>query len=179
MNEQEWLECTDPQAMLDFMSERTSRRKIELYTTGSYRLVWDLLSDERLRKKIEVRERYVDGLATEAEDNAAIDAAEAVPLQIQHDAWDAIPSARQVQLVRDIFGNPFRYVRVDPSWLKDRTVQKLAQDIYDERAFARLPILGEALANAGCTNPDILTHCRQPAEHWRGCWLIDLLLAKE
>jgi hypothetical protein len=178
MNQQEWLKCTDPQAMLDFMAEQTSRRKIELYTTGSYRIVWHLL-DERVRKAIEVRERYFDGSATEAEHNAAIEAAEAVPPHIQYAAWDAIPSPRQVQLARDLFGNPFQHIRVDPSWLNDRNVQRLAQSTYDEQRFDILPILAEALERAGCTNIDLLSHCRRPGEHWRGCWVIDLLLAKE
>ncbi|HTU88816.1 MAG TPA: hypothetical protein VMF69_01855 [Gemmataceae bacterium] len=55
------------------------------------------------------------------------------------------------------FGNPFRSVTIDPAWLtwNDATIPKLAQAIYDERAFDRLPILAEALEEAGCTNADI------------------------
>jgi hypothetical protein len=84
-------------------------------------------------------------------------------------------------LFRDIFGNPFRPVAADPRWLswKDGTVVKLAQSIYNERNFASLPILADALEDAGCTNEDILNHCRQLGEHVRGCWVVDLLLGKE
>ena len=86
----------------------------------------------------------------------------------------------QADLVRDIFGNPFRPVSLDPTWLawNAGTVQKIAQAIYEERAFDRLPILADALEEAGCTNADILAHCRRPGEHVRGCWVLDLILGK-
>jgi hypothetical protein len=53
-----------------------------------------------------------------------------------------------------------------------------APPIYADRAFDRLPILADAFEDAGCDNPDILTHCRQPGEHVRGCWVINLRLGK-
>ncbi|MBL8793030.1 MAG: hypothetical protein JNM56_03935 [Planctomycetia bacterium] len=84
----------------------------------------------------------------------------------------------QCNLIRDLFGNPFRPVSVHPAWLTS-TVTSLAQGIYDERTFDCLPILADALEDAGCDNADILNHCRQPGEHVRGCWVLDLLLAKE
>lgn len=80
-------------------------------------------------------------------------------------------------LLRDIFGNPFRPVAIDPSWLTS-DVLALANGIYEERAFDRMPILADALQDAGCNNDDILNHCRQPGEHVRGCWVVDLLLGK-
>lgn len=82
------------------------------------------------------------------------------------------------ELVRDIFGNPFRPVCVDPTWLT-LTVVRLAEHIYQERAFDQMPILADALEDADCDNADILNHCRQSGEHVRGCWLLDLLLGKE
>jgi len=88
--------------------------------------------------------------------------------------------ARATLLFRDIIGNPFRIVFVLQEWLdwNDRTAIKIAQTIYEERAFDRMPILADALEEAGCTSADILDHCRQPGEHTRGCWLVDLLLGK-
>ena len=83
----------------------------------------------------------------------------------------------QTELFRDIFGNPFRPVAADPAWLTP-TVQSIAAAIYEDRAFDRLPILADALEEAGCTNADVLLHCRQPAEHVRGCWVVDLMLGK-
>ncbi|HEY7330951.1 MAG TPA: hypothetical protein VH592_25160 [Gemmataceae bacterium] len=88
----------------------------------------------------------------------------------------------QCDCLRDIYGPlPFRAVTVDPSWLtwNDGTVVKLVQAIYDDRAFDRLPILADALEESGCDNADILTHCRGPGPHVRGCWAVGLILGKE
>jgi hypothetical protein len=83
----------------------------------------------------------------------------------------------QCEVIRDIFGNPFRPVSIEPSWLTS-TVLALATSIYDSRDFSPMPILADALQDAGCDNEDILTHCRQPGEHVRGCWVVDLILGK-
>jgi hypothetical protein len=87
---------------------------------------------------------------------------------------------RQVPLLRDVFGNPFRPVDVDPAWLtwNGSTVVQLARAIYDDRRFEDLPILADALEEAGCTDAALLDHCRQPGEHVPGCWVLDLLLGK-
>jgi hypothetical protein len=84
-------------------------------------------------------------------------------------------------LVREIIGNPFRHIGVSSVWLtwNESTISRMAQGIYDDRAFDLLPILADALEDAGCDNADILNHCRQPGEHARGCWVVDLLLGKE
>ena len=84
----------------------------------------------------------------------------------------------QASLLRCIIGPlPFRPVAIASSCLSP-TVTKLAQTIYDERAFDRLPILADALEEAGCANADILSHCRLPGKHCRGCWVVDFLLGK-
>jgi hypothetical protein len=87
----------------------------------------------------------------------------------------------QSQLLCEIFGNPFRPVSADPAWLTwhDGTVKKLAEAIYNDRAFDRLPILADALEEAGCANTNILGHCRQPGGHVRGCWVVDTILGKK
>jgi hypothetical protein len=60
-----------------------------------------------------------------------------------------------------------------------RSVEKLADSIYEERAFERMAILGDALEEAGCGNQEMLTHCRQQGlAHVRGCWALDLLMQK-
>ena len=84
----------------------------------------------------------------------------------------------QVRLFRCIMGNPFQPVAFDPSW-RTANVIALAQTIYDERAFDHLPILADALEEAGCDNADIMVHCRGPGSHVRGCWVVDLVLNKE
>ena len=84
-------------------------------------------------------------------------------------------------LLRDIFGNPFRPAAINPAWLtwNQGTVVQIAQYIYEERKFEDLPILSDALIDAGCDNPDIIAHCRSTGPHVRGCWVLDLLLGKE
>lgn len=89
--------------------------------------------------------------------------------------------AIQCDLLRDIIGNPFHPVALHPAlrhW-NDGTVVKVGQGIYDERAFDRLPILADALEEAGCMDESILAHCRQSGEHVRGCWVVDLVLDKK
>ena len=84
----------------------------------------------------------------------------------------------QCALLRDLLGNPFRPVVIDPLW-KTAAVDALARGVYEERAFDRLPFLADALEEAGCTDPAILAHLRGPGPHVRGCWCVDLLLGKE
>jgi hypothetical protein len=86
--------------------------------------------------------------------------------------------AEAVALLRCSFGNPFRPVTLDPAWQTPEVVA-LAQAVYDLRAFDRLPILADALEDAGCKDIDILNHCRQTGEHVRDCWVVDLLLDKK
>jgi hypothetical protein len=90
-----------------------------------------------------------------------------------------------VVLIRDIFGNPFRPVRLVPVW-RTPAVMSLAQVAYDERLLpsghldtARLAVLADALEEAGYTEQAILDHLRAPGPHVRGCWAVDLLLGKE
>jgi hypothetical protein len=70
---------------------------------------------------------------------------------------------------------------IDPVWLRwnDRTVLRLTAAIYEGHRFGDLPLLHDALLDAGCDNEDILDHCRHPGPHVRGCWVLDLLLGKE
>jgi hypothetical protein len=100
-------------------------------------------------------------------------------------AWgETVPlyeDAGQADLIREILGNPARQVALDPTWLRrnDEAARKLAQAIYNERLFERMPILADALEDAGCSDAEILNHCREPGPHFRGCWLLDLVLGKE
>jgi hypothetical protein len=84
----------------------------------------------------------------------------------------------QVAIVRDNFGNPFRPVSADPAWFNSTAVS-LAAGIYADRAFDRLPILADALQDAGCDNADVLDHCRSDGPHVRGCWVVDLLTGRK
>ncbi|WP_246523454.1 hypothetical protein [Gemmata palustris] len=78
----------------------------------------------------------------------------------------------------DIAGNPFRPVPFSPSWLTSTTLA-LAARMYESRDFGAMPILADALQDAGCDSADVLDHCRGPGPHVRGCWVVDLVLGKE
>jgi hypothetical protein len=81
-------------------------------------------------------------------------------------------------IVREIFGNPFKPIVFGRSW-RTTTASAIARQIYDSRDFSAMPILADALQDAGCDNADILDHCRGPGPHVRGCWVVDLVLGKE
>jgi hypothetical protein len=239
MTEAEWLECTDPTPMLEFLWDKVSDRKLRLFGCGCCRRIWHLIVHPVSRKAVEVAEQFADGLASDDErhaifreaddircllgnvgtgllepdaeekyggilERAAItpdaaasaadeawgcaepepegtgigaSAAEAVANFSSPDA-EAVERAAQANLLRDMIANPFRPVTFDPSWCKGNVV-KFARTIYDKRAFDRLPKLADALEKAGCNNGEVLAHYRQPGEHVRGCWAVDLLLGKE
>ena len=81
-------------------------------------------------------------------------------------------------LINDIFGNPFRPVVFDPRWRSEAAVG-LARTAYDTRNFSLLPILADALEEAGCDHADVLNHCRDPkGMHVRGCWVVDGVLGQ-
>ena len=86
-------------------------------------------------------------------------------------------SAEQTELLRDIVGNPYRPVAFDPAWRTD-TVVTLARQMYDSREFVAMPILADALQDAGGEDKQVLTHCREPRVHVRGCWVCDAVLGK-
>ena len=52
----------------------------------------------------------------------------------------------------------------------------LARTIYADRAFDRLPLLADALMDAGCADEQVLGHCREAGPHARGCWVVDMIL---
>jgi hypothetical protein len=89
-------------------------------------------------------------------------------------------ASAQADLLRDIVGDPFRPCVVEPAWSERNggVVRRLAQAIYDERAFDRLPVLADALEDAGCDDAEVLGHCRRPGVHVRGCWVVDGVLGR-
>lgn len=84
----------------------------------------------------------------------------------------------QLALIHEVVGDPFRPVTFDPTW-RTGDVLALARGIYDAKAFDRLPILADALQDAGCDSAELLDHCRGPGPHVRGCWALDLVLGQE
>ncbi len=94
-------------------------------------------------------------------------------------------SEHECSIIRDIFGNPFRPVTIDPAWLTG-TVQHLALSACNERELPsghleghRLAVLADALEEAGCQDAELLGHLRSEQVHVRGCWALDLLLSRK
>jgi hypothetical protein len=79
--------------------------------------------------------------------------------------------------IRCVFGNQFRKVTFQTRW-RPSAVVKLARSIYGDRAFDRLPLLADALQEAGCEDAEVLAHCRGNGPHVRGCWVVDAVLGK-
>jgi hypothetical protein len=81
-------------------------------------------------------------------------------------------------LLREVFGNPFRPVVLDPDWrsANDGLAPRLAREIYDTRRFGELPVVADALEDAGCDLRELLDHLRRPGGHVRGCWALDAVL---
>jgi hypothetical protein len=208
MTEDEWPTCREPQKMLRYLDHREPGRhdrKFRLFACACLRHHWHRLHPT-IQQSVELAERHLEGLADEGElrrareselswirfpvqdawgaADLAVDAANELVIFA---AWDAgrdekedfeAEKKAECNLIRCVFGNPFRPVAFDPSW-RTRTATTIAQVIYDERDFSTLPVLADALEDAGCEHADVLSHCRQPGEHVRGCWVVDLVLGKE
>ena len=100
-----------------------------------------------------------------------------VPLRsAAFDAATAEQSLVMRAVVWEVVGNPFRPVQFFDDWRTDTAVS-LAHQMYERREFSAMPILADALQDAGCDNDDVLKHCRDPNQvHLRGCWVVDLVL---
>jgi hypothetical protein len=208
MNEPEWWACANPNTMLTEVGLENSPRKVRLFVCACLRRLWDRLTDEKSRIQVEVAERFADGLATRADLvlarvtgqppmpflAAAAWYTAADPIDLPFRAVHVLDNikaslrkvererelAAQVALARDVF-DPKRPPRVEPAWLRwqDGTVTKLAASIYEARCFDELPMLADALDEAGCNNRDVLEHLREPGTHVRGCRVLDAILGKQ
>ena len=110
--------------------------------------------------------------------DGAVAVAQHVVSRVRQSGDAAAERAAQAGLVRDVFGHPFGPVAFDPGW-RTADVVGLARGIYDGRAFDQLPLLADALMDAGCDDEGIIAHCRAVGPHVRGCWVVDRALGKE
>ncbi len=186
---------------------RTSERKLWLYAVAVGRSLADELLTDAGHRMLDGLEEWADGdlgagelvrlinQQEERETTARRDILQApalhgTPLQSLtglcrhttrfHLAWSSLPLAEQAGLLREVVGNPFRPPAIDPLWLaaNDGAVRRMAEEMARLRDFRHLSILADALEDAGCTDEAILAHCRTPAGHVRGCWVIDALLGR-
>jgi hypothetical protein len=191
MTETEWLTCSDPKPLLEFLLYKTSARKLRLFAVaacrGSFRRV-----PRRLAESYSAVEGYADATVPLVEvqkhwgthGGSWPERPREWALSLTHTRSTA-QQARRLAYARCIFGNPFRTASI-VSLRLPQVVLALAQVAYDERALPwyeldlqRLGVLSDALEDAGCTDRTILDHLRAPGPHVRGCWALDLILDKQ
>jgi hypothetical protein len=118
----------------------------------------------------------------------ALSAAKTAAREAESEDYDEleVPSSKKLpkalanlfgRAIHDVIGSPFRPPAFDAAW-RSAEVRELGNTIYHQRAFDKMVLLGDALRTAGCSSEEILDHCQVPREHYRGCWVLDLLLGK-
>jgi hypothetical protein len=204
MDEASWLAGTDPWRMLDFLSGKTSERKLRLFACACCRqpAFFDLWTTANTAA-LTTAERYADGQGNLDQLRRAARAAFGLgPIwccadkaSVAADSWirgvyrsrPLVPRSLLAGLLHCIFGNPFRPVSLGPACLtwNEGTVGRLAQAAYDHRSLpagsldrVRLAILADALEEAGCNDRHLLGHLREPGSHVRGCFGVDAALGK-
>ncbi len=214
MTEKEWKEAKQPLLLVDSIpNEAQSIRRKRLAICGISRVCYWSASI-RCSDWIDFVEKYAEGLISDNESirlqmndrigsraynssrlRSLLYIATLRKFQLRNALTilkqESTQSNRASDVLRDIFGNPFRPVAFDPRWRTDTAVG-IAQQMYDARDFNAMPILADALQDAGCEHADILNHCRNNQEfgpvggvssgpnatHVRGCWVVDLVLGK-
>jgi len=201
MTEAEWDTCTEATAMFQFLRGRSGERKMRLLACACARSRWSGLVEDEFRKAVEIAERCADGQAGMKDLREAWEAVWCLGWGIVHGDSDANGAAEACiedfsaeaaegalrymgssapDLIREIFGNPFRAQYLDMGRLQRNgvEVQDFARTIYAEHRFQDLTHLADLLAEAGCRNGDLLVHLRSPGPHFRGCWALDAVLGR-
>jgi hypothetical protein len=200
--EQDWLTFDDPYPMLQFARQHASDRKLWLFCYASARRQLDPIVealDQAERHVAEANDRpardafsatlglkFIRQFLNGGSGEEWVYRGDLNPYELKRavvppGAWSQDAINAHLALLRDIVGNPFRKPKLPRAVLKwnDRTLPRLAQAIFDERRFADMPVLADALEEAGCADQNILSHCRGGSTHVRGCWVVDLLLQKK
>jgi hypothetical protein len=174
VTEVEWRACTDPAAMLSFVRPRATHSKVLAFACACDRLMGHLARQEEAEEPPSSTGPMAEACYPDLDDGL-----HAEVLRLLRRARASWEHTFLCGLLRDLF-NPFRAATLDQVWLApcDHTVRCLARAIYDQQAFERLPILADALEDAGCDNADLLSHLRGPGPHVRGCWALDLILGQ-
>ena len=196
MTEEEWLSLKDPEGIFALLTEVASQRKCILFCIGCC----CFQARNRMTRPWRATEQFADGQITsealaeiwyDGSSSMGTEAHFQSPPPLQPKLWARDWSRRDfgssikpslspdavTQIIRCIFGNPFRPVTLDTSWVTS-TVTTLARTMYETRDFSAMPILADALQDAGCSEDQVLSHCRGEGVHVRGCWLIDLLTGR-
>jgi hypothetical protein len=196
MTEAEWLACGEPEPLLRLLQDRASQRKLRLFACACVADYIRVMGKEgtRMPAALAISEAYADGVVgreewlrstrlsfhfspwkfedVHQEARYAVEAAECVAESQEQQ------QQRECAFISCVFGNPFHPTVFASAW-RTVDVAALAQVAYESRDFSALPILADALEDAGCTDRTILEHCRGPDPHVRGCWVLDLILGKQ
>jgi hypothetical protein len=208
MTETEWLACADPGRLFESLRGHASARKLRLLTCATAREVGGDKFGPPCEDTITFAEQYADGMWSERERADIQWAAAAYCFKLGSSthadylfaalaAFTTGETAGEIEIhiasaaaaggamrpvrpgtIREVFGNPFRPVTFAPAW-RTATVTGLARQMYESRDFGAMPILADALQDAGCDSEDILSHAWGDGPHVRGCWVVDLVLGKE
>lgn len=188
MTEDEWSSCVEPRRMLSFAATIAGQRKFQMFVMSCRARVPAEKWLQRIvtppapepPSPIPVRRRNGAYAAALVVDHCRSAATCGISDEAERARVAEIERRAQCALLREVMGNPFRRIEMNPSWLtwNAGTVVRFARGIARGRSFDQVPVLGDALEDAGCDDPDILAHCRQPAPHVRGCWLVDLILER-
>jgi hypothetical protein len=201
MIEWKWLQSADAPEMIEWALDasggerskpRLNARTLRLFICACYRANMGSHRgrDSTTRLMLQMLEG-AEGIA-DGRQSLRWEPSEQQPLPLQLDLRRAAlliaageHAMTYASILRDVIGNPFRTVRLDPASVTSTAVS-LAQAAYENRVQPygqldnlRLTILADALEDAGCADADVLEHLRDPGPHVRGCWVIDLLLGKE
>ena len=203
--ESQWLAITEPNILASYVNRKASHRKRRLLQCAFCRTRWDLRTRWALKDALEKAEAFADDLT----DTTVLEAAQvmlqipwtdlvlgsarrhlleaasrALELDVSCRSPAQTPEEKDLHctLIRDVIGNPFRIgPLIADAWLawNNAAVVRVAHTIYQQRAFEQLPILADALEDAGCDDADLVGHLRSPGPHTRGCWALDLVLGKD
>src|SRR5262245_28849839 len=192
----EWLACADPKALVRHLGRGASARKLRLFAWACWRRRAEAIrpaARKGLLAAVGRVEGWLDGgralapaerrrwiVAGHAAYNTALATVSAL-MAASGCSRLGPAEAELCALVPAVFGSPFHAITVPDPWraAADGAAVKVARGIYEDGAFDRLPILADALEEAGCTSQAILAHCRGSGPHVRGCWVVDLVLGKQ
>ncbi len=203
MNDALWRTCTDPQMMLESVHGRASSRKFRLFACACVRHHAELADLKPVRRAVRLAELFADGRIGGMKlgrhlsrarwgEGPARDIAQRLlwasgcesAQEVSRACIERLDAGREraahAALLRDVVNPTRAAARVPRDWLRwnGGKVPRIARGIYEEGRFHDLPILGDALIDAGCDEEEVLAHCRSGGEHVRGCWVVDLCLGK-
>jgi hypothetical protein len=209
MDETRWLTKNNLVEMMNYLTERTTPRKLILFGCACCRQSEELMGEPHCSEIIGRLEQFADGEISsqrltmmlnsqfplrdfppseffvsgvvEIIRNPWSGALHLSAAAMRSDTADSNIDAIGCNLLRDVIGNPFRPSPLDSAIVSriDPAAIILARSMYTNRAFSHLPYLGDALEEAGCADTAILKHLREPGMHVRGCWVLDSVLRRE